>query len=145
MALVLEVKSPKSGRSVLFAKLVDMYAECEYLIRGEDRLHPLICLKDTCHRGLNCMEKLVIRTKCIFDTFESADVLLLYFSYHDFPRKQRAGVFTRNMDEPRYINFNLHAWNKVKSMATIFEWELPTEVLLGGGVDRLHQIGKRGA
>ena len=143
MSFVLEVKSAKSGRSVIFMKLNDVYQECSFLIEDEPQLHPLICLKDRCHRGLNCMEKLANRVKYIFDVWTSADVLLLYFSYRDFPKKQRAGIFTREMDEPRYITMNPHAWKKIKELCTVYEWRLPDSILLGGSGDKLHQIGKR--
>ncbi len=84
----------------------------------------------------------MVRVKYIFDTFPSADLLLLYFRYHDFPKKHRSGVFTRNLDEPRYITFNPHAWEKIKSMGTVYEWNLPDSLFLANA-DTLHKIGKR--
>jgi hypothetical protein len=47
--LVLEVKAPR--HTTLFMKLKDVYPECEFLIADTPRLHPLICLKDDCHRN----------------------------------------------------------------------------------------------
>jgi hypothetical protein len=88
------------------------------------------------------MSTLANRVKYIFDTFVNARLLFLYFSYRDFPNKQRAGIFTKELDEPRYITFNLHAWEKVKSLSTIYEWSLPDSVFLASSAN-LVQIGKK--
>ncbi len=142
-ALFLEIKGKKTGRTVLFTKLDNIYKECSFLIQGEDRLYPLICLRDTCHRNMNCMTVLAHRVKYVFDTFPDADILLLYFRYHDRPKSHRAGVFNRNMDEPFFITFNVTAWEKIKKIGTVYEWNLPDSLFLSSS-DKLHKIGKSG-
>lgn len=120
-----------NGKTV-FAKLTDVYAACQFLIADAPQLHPLICLKSSCPRNANCMEHLAKIVKFIFDRFEAAQLLFLYFSYRDLPGSQRAGVFWRDMRDPRYITFNRSAWEKLKKMGTVYELNIPNELLLGG-------------
>lgn len=124
--LILEV-----NKSTLFAKLKDVFPECEFLIGDVQKLHPLICLRDTCHRNANCMERLVRRVKYMFDTFKDAKLLLLYFSYRDRPGSQRAGIFWRDLREPRYITMNRTGWEKLKQIGVVYEWALPDHLFLG--------------
>jgi len=123
--LILEVQ-----RKTLFMKMVDLYPECQFLIEDEPQLYPLKCLVDQCHRNQNCMTTLAHRIKYIFDHFEEANLIVLYFKYRDAPKRQRAGVFWRDMREPRYIVMNPYAWEKLKSLGTIYEWTLPQDLFL---------------
>jgi hypothetical protein len=127
---VLEVGSKKKA---LFIKFLSIYPECEHLIFDQPQLFPLICLKTNCPRNMNCMYKLAKRTKYIFDSFPDADLLILYFRYRDQPKKHRAGVFWKDMSEPRFITFNEYSWEKVKSLGTIYEWKLPDFITLDRG------------
>ena len=119
------------NKKSLFTKFENVYPECTFLIDDEPNLHPLICLRGPCHRQANCMTKLAHRVKAMFDAFPEAELLMLYFKYRDLPNKVRAGVFHSDLREPRYINFNLSAWKKLKEDGTIFEWELPLALRLG--------------
>ena len=76
------------------------------------------------------MEKLAKRVKAIFDAFPTAKLLLLYFKYRDRPNSLRAGVFWRDMSEPRIITMNPGAWEKMKQLGTVYEWNLPMEIML---------------
>lgn len=76
------------------------------------------------------MDKLVKRVKYIFDAFPEAKLLLLYFAYRDKPGSQRAGVFWREMTEPRYITMNRGGWEKLKEIGNVYEWELPDSLFL---------------
>lgn len=114
----------------LFIKMKEVYPECEFLIEDESKLFPFICLISDCHRNANCMEKLANRVKYIFDQFESAELLVLYFRYRDFPKRHRAGVFWRDMREPRYIVMNPYSWERLKMRGIIYEWELPSSLFL---------------
>lgn len=138
-SLVLKIAG-KTG-STLFMKLKDVYPECEFLISDVPQIFPLHCLQaDSCPRNQNCMEKLVARLKCVFDTFHDAQSVLLYFRYQDRPGTHRAGVFWRDMREPRLITFNRAAWEKLKTVGTVYSWRLPDELFLQTGVgepDRL--------
>jgi len=128
--LLLKVAGP-SGRAVLFLKLQALYPECSFLIGDVERLYPLFCLQhDHCPRNNGCMEKLALRTKYIFDVFPDVDVLVLYFRYRDRPDSHRAGVFTRNMDEPRFITFNRSGWEKLKELGVVYSWVIPDSVFM---------------
>lgn len=128
--LLLEVKNSQTEKTTLFAKLQDVYPECLYLIRGEPKLFPLLCLRSNCPRNMNCMERLAKRVHFIFEKFEKAELLLLYFRYSDMPEKQRAGVFWRDMSEPRLITMNPHGWEKMKEIGVVYEWTLPEDLFL---------------
>ncbi len=116
----------------LFTKFDEIYAECKFLIEDQPQLYPLICLNSHCHRAMNCMEKLAKRVNALFDAFPKAQLLILYFKYRDAPDRLRAGVFWRDMREPRYIVMNPGAWEKMKQIGTVYEWELPRELALSG-------------
>lgn len=115
----------------IFAKLKDVFPECEVLIQDAQQLYPLRCLKDHCPRNANCMEKLAHRVKYIFDNFKEAQLLILYFAYRDRPGSTRAGLFWRDMREPRFITFNRASWEKMKEVGVIYEWTLPQSLFLG--------------
>ena len=123
--LILEV-----NKKTLFVKFVDLYPECEFLIQDEPQLYPLICFNTSCHRNRNCMEKLVKRVKSIFDAFPEANLVLAYYKYRDAPTSIRAGVFWNDFSEPRIIRMNHSAWEKMKQLGTIYEWEMPREARL---------------
>jgi hypothetical protein len=124
--LVLEIQ-----KKTLFMKMKDVYPECEYLIADQPQLFPFRCLRDSCPRNANCMGKLAVRVKYIFDTFKEAELVVLYFKYRDRPQSQRAGIFWKDMREPRYITMNLYSWAKLKELGTVYEWEIPDDVFLG--------------
>ena len=77
------------------------------------------------------MEKLAKRVKHIFDTFERTELLILYFKYRDHPTRLRAGVFWRDLREPRLITMNPYAWEKLKEIGTVYEYTLPDVLFLG--------------
>lgn len=118
-----------SGKDVLFTKFDNVYPECKKLIRGQNKLYPLICLRDTCHMNNACMETLAMRINLIFDAFPSAEVLLLYFKYQD-TKSLRSGVFWRDMREPRLITINPFSWQTCKDRGDVFEWNLPAEAFV---------------
>lgn len=128
---VLKVVGQKSGRAAIFMKLNDLFPECQFLIEGADQLYPLFCLEnDMCPRNANCMAKLVKRVQYVFDTFEEADLLMLYFRYPDMPNSHRAGIFWRDMREPRYTVFNRSMWARMKEIGAVYEWTLPDNLFL---------------
>ena len=127
--LVLEVQ-----RKTIFAKLNDVFPECSFLIQGQDQLYPLFCIKNEyCPRNMNCMDRLVRRCKHMFDAFPDAQLLILYFAYQDRPGSHRAGVFWRDLREPRFITFNRSSWVKMKEIGTVFEYTIPDTVFLQTG------------
>lgn len=118
------------NQSTLFIKLKDIYHDCFHLIKGEPNLYPLFCLKFDCPRVQNCHERLLKRIKYIFDTFQKAEVLILYFTYIDKPDSHRGGVFWRDLERFKLITFNRSGWELLKKRGTIYQWHLPTELML---------------
>ena len=114
----------------IFAKMREVYPECEFLIKDAPQLFPLRCLVDHCPRNANCMEKLAHRVKWFFDTFPKSELLILYFAYRDRPGSTQAGLFWRDMSEPRFITMNRSSWEKMKSVGTIYEYSLPDSLFL---------------
>ena len=132
--LVLKVVGRDSGRSAVFMKMKDVYPECEFLIRDAPQLFPFRCLKDDfCPRNANCMGKLQKRVQYVFDHFDDADLLLLYFRYDDMPGSHRAGVFSRDLEDqrfPRYVVFNRSMWERMKQIGIVYQWKLPDSLFL---------------
>ena len=118
-------------KHTIFIKMQEVFPECTLQIEGAPNLHPFFCLVSNCFRNANCMGKLATRIKYIFDQWPKAQLLILYFSYQDRPGSQRAGLFWRDMREPRYITMNRTAWVKLKKMGIVYEWGLPAELFLG--------------
>lgn len=140
--LVLKI-SGRSGKSILFMKLQDLFPECSFLISDLDQLFPLHCLaQESCPRNQHCMDKLVARLRYVFDTFADVHTVLLYFRYRDRPHTHRAGVFTREMDTPRLITFNRMAWEKCKEIGVAYQWPLPDSLFLQteGSADKLFTL-----
>jgi hypothetical protein len=129
--LVLKVVGQKTGKSAIFMKLKDVYPECEFLIQDADQLFPLRCIRDDgCPRNQRCLETLAKRVHHVFNTFADSDLLLLYFRYHDAPGTHRAGVFWRDMKEPRFITFNRSVWERMKQIGVVYQWSLPDTLFL---------------
>jgi hypothetical protein len=120
------------NKRTLFAKFLEVYPECSFLIEDQPKLYPLICLESSCHRAQNCMNKLANRVKAIFDAFPESQLLVLYFKYRDAPNRLRAGIFWKDMREPYFRVLNPGAWDTFKRIGTVYEWELPMELRLGG-------------
>jgi hypothetical protein len=127
-------------KKTLFIKLKDLFPECEFQIKDVEQLYPLFCLSGPCHRNANCMGKLAVRVNYVFEKWPEADLLMLYFSYRDRPGSQRAGIFWRDMREPRYITMNRTGWEKFKTMGVIYEWHLPNELFLRAPTEGILQL-----
>ena len=128
-ALALRIRSLK-GHDTLFLKLRDLFPECAFQIEDAPQLFPLRCLVDHCPRNMRCMDRLVARLKFVFDTWPETELVMLYFSWQDRPGSQRAGLFWRDMREPRCITFNRTSWEMLKRQGTVYAWHLPSELFL---------------
>lgn len=126
--LLLEIQG--TTQSTVFAKVKDVFPECPVLIDDLPQMFPLRCLVDSCPRNANCMDKLARRVKHLFDTFPRAQMLVLYFTWRDRPGSQRAGIFWRDMREPRHVTMNRSAWEKCKDMGKVFEYHMPDGLFL---------------
>lgn len=126
--LLLEVQG--TTQSTIFAKVKDVFPECPILIEDLPQMFPLRCLVDSCPRNANCMDKLARRVKHLFDTFPRAEMLVLYFKWRDRPTSQRAGIFWRDMREPRHVTMNWSAWEKCKNIGKAFEYHMPDSLFL---------------
>lgn len=58
-----------------------------------------------------------------------AKQIIAYFKYRDRPTSVRAGVFTRDMDEPRVMTLNQSAFKKFQQEGLSFSW-FPTDEFL---------------
>lgn len=118
------------NEKTLFTKLENIYPECFHLISDLDKLFPLICLKTSCPRNANCMTTLAKRVKFLFDSFPLAQLLVLYFKYRDKPKSIRAGLFYKDLREPRLITMNPWGWKYFKEKGEVFEWTMPDALFL---------------
>ncbi len=80
------------------------------------------------------MEVLAKRVKYLFDNVEpSAGLIIAYYKWRDKPNSIRAGVFDRDLQEPRHIVCNRSAFKRCQNLGDTFQWEPPTEYYLLGG------------
>jgi hypothetical protein len=56
-------------------------------------------------------------------------MLIAYFKYPDRPNSIRAGVFTRDLDEPKLMTLNRSAFQKFQKEGATFQW-FPTDEFL---------------
>lgn len=123
------------NKKTIFARLKDVFPECEVLISDSPQLYPLRCLKDSCHKNANCMERLVHRVKYVFDNFSDSKLLILYFAYPDRPGSIRYGVFWQDFREPYFGVMNRDSWELMKKHGIVYSWELPQSLFLTGRAD----------
>ena len=106
-----------------FFKLNDIFLECSLYREASPNIPPLICLREnSCTVGRNCMESLVPRIHKLFDILDrNIKLILLYYRY---PNSERlgAGVFWKDLTEPRSIILNPHGWRLIKSRSEIFKF-----------------------
>lgn len=124
-------------KHTVFIPLKYIYPECSVLIEPYQQLSPLHCLReDGCPANKNCMETLAKRVNYFF-TFVTpeAELLIAYFKYRDRGNSIRAGVFDRNMKEPRVMTLNPFAFKKFQREGITYTWMPPDEFLFmhGGG------------
>lgn len=115
----------------MFVPLRFVYPECLSLIEKYDQLSPLHCLKnDGCPANRGCMDVLAKRLNYLF-TFVATDAqqIIAYFKYRDRPDSIRAGVFTRDMAEPKLMTLNRSAFKKFQRESLTYTWVPPDEYL----------------
>lgn len=122
----------------IFIPFKYLYPECLVLIDKGEKLSPLLCLKDSCPVNANCPSRLAKRVKFLFDhVAPESKMIYAYFKYRDRPNSIRAGVFDRELNEPRVITLNKSAFEKFKKEGVIHQWNPPMDYWLLGGSDKL--------
>lgn len=118
-----------------FVKLEYLFPECFILIEGKEKLHPLKCLEGMCSANANCMEGLAKRVHYFFDNVVlDAELIIAYFKYPDRPQSIRAGIFHRDMEEPRITVLNPWAFKKFQKEGDTYKWVPPEEFYQLGNV-----------
>jgi len=122
----------------LFIPFKFVYGECFPLIEKRDQLSPLHCLQKTCPVNAGCMDILAKRVNYLFtQVVPSAELMVAYFKYRDRPQSIRAGIFYRDMREPRVMTLNQAAFKKFQKEGESFIWIPPDEYTLMGPVQAL--------
>ena len=125
-------------KTTLAMPLRVLYPECGVWIADSPLLHPLICLRDTCHKNNRCVERMVPRILALFAQFPMATLLILYFTYR---HRQSVGgaLFRRNFDPPpRLLKnpwgaetddpvVNRTGWEAFKKRAVVTSFEPPPD------------------
>ena len=115
----------------IFMPLRYIYPECMTLIEPFPQLSPLHCLKtDICPANQSCMDILVKRVDYIFtNVVPNGSQIIAYFKYRDRPNSLRAGIFNRDLEEPKLMTLNQSAFKKFQKEGTAFTW-IPTDEFL---------------
>lgn len=119
------------GHSV-FMPLKYIYPECVTLIEKYDQLSPLHCLRnDHCPANKGCMDVLVNRINYLFtNVIPDGKQIIAYFKYRDRPESIRAGIFDRDLSEPKLMTLNRSAFQKFQREGIAFTWVPSGEYLL---------------
>lgn len=122
----------------VFIPLKYVYPECFVLIESHEKLSPLQCLKTGCAANANCATKLAQRIDFIFKhVAPDAKMIYTYFKYRDQPKSIKAGVFDREMNEPRIMTLNQSAFRKFMREGVQQSWQPPVEYWMAGGSNGL--------
>lgn len=125
-------------RKNLFIPLRFVYGECFPLIADRPQLSPLQCLQTTCPVNAGCMDILAKRVNYLFtQVVPAAELLIAYFKYPDRPNSVRAGIFYRDLREPRVMTLNKAAFKKFQNEGIAYTWIPPDEYLLMGPAQTL--------
>jgi hypothetical protein len=116
----------------IFIPFKYVYGECNTLIEKYDQLSPLHCLKnDMCPANIGCMDVLAKRVNYLFThVVPDGKLLIAYFKYRDKPGSIRAGVFERDLGEPRLMTLNQSAFKKFQREGIAFTWIPSDDYLL---------------
>lgn len=113
------------GHSV-FVPLKFLYPECMVLIEPHEQVYPLQCLLTSCPADSRCMERLAKRVHFWFDKVVPDGVhLYAYYKYRDRPQSIRAGLFDKDLNEPRTIVLNQSAFRKFMKEGITYQWTPP--------------------
>jgi hypothetical protein len=109
-----------------------LYPECLTLIEPYDQLSPLHCLRnDHCPVNKGCMDILAKRVNYLFThVVPTGQQIIAYFKYRDRPNSIRAGVFVKDMAEPKLMTLNLSAFKKFQREGFTYTWVPPDEYML---------------
>lgn len=120
-----------------FIPLKAVYPECYVLRQDHPTTNPLQCLTvGDCPGNRQCMNTLAHRVHYLFDKVVlDSELILLYFKDHKGSIK--AGIFYRDMSEPRVITCNRSAFDKFMTGGVVQEWTPPDEFFLIQSVNDL--------
>lgn len=123
----------------VFVPLKYIYPECFVLIEPYEQVSPLQCIyDDQCPANRGCMEILAKRINYFFThVTPKAELLITYFKYRDRPNSIRAGVFDRELNEPRVMTLNQSAFRKFQREGLSFTWIPTNEFLFMGASNTL--------
>lgn len=112
----------------VFIPLRHVYGECLTLIEPQQQLSPLHCLKnDVCPVNAGCMDVLAKRIDYLFtNVIPQAKMIVTYFKWRDRPQSIRAGVFDRDLEDPRVMTLNQSAFKKFQKEGISYTW-IPTD------------------
>lgn len=115
-------------RHSVFIPFKYVYGECQTLIEKHPQLSPLHCLKnDHCPVNSGCMDVLAKRVDYLFThVVPEGKLLIAYFKWPDRPKSIRAGIFDREMTEPKVMTLNISAFQKFQKEGLSFTW-VPTD------------------
>lgn len=98
--------------------LRQIYPECSKLLADLPMASNLQCLSGPCPKDQRCMSTLAERVHLFFEhVAPSVTHLLTYFKTPS--GSIRAGIFTREMGEPRVITCNPHGMQKLQSIGAV--------------------------
>lgn len=105
----------------VFIPLRYLYPECSVFISEHDEVNQLQCLETSCPVDQGCMYVLAKRLSLLFEHLEDAQLVIAYYKLRS--GRIRAGVFRREMEEPRVITCNPSALTKFQREGNSFEWQ----------------------
>lgn len=125
----------------IFLPFKFLYPECSILIKGEQKLYNLLCLKANCPRNKNCPEVLAKRVHYFFSEVEPlGELIISYFTHPNCGTSIKAGIFTKQLDEPRLITVNKSGFDKYRKESIIKQWSVTDEFINIGGYYPLDNI-----
>ena len=109
------------SKKTVFIPLRAIYPECSSLIESHTSVENLQCLETSCPVDANCMGKLVPRINSLFEQDEDYELIISYYKLRNSTRV-RAGVFYRDLSEPRVVTCNPFALKKFQRDGVTYQW-----------------------
>jgi hypothetical protein len=122
------------SRTTLAAPLRVFYPECLVYIK-DTQLYPLRCLRDGCHKMLDCGGVVGRRISALFEAFRDARRFLMYFRHE--PSGLGVAMFRSETSDPSLLGrvradgrvvVNESAWRVFARRCVVVSWEPPVSL-----------------
>lgn len=137
------------SRRTIFARLCDVYPECEALIEDSPQLHQLFCFRpgSMCHKNASCFDKLAKRVIALYEAlhpiYPKTRGIILYWRWRHRRHPSELGTYRGiggaridcSFKKPPFLLNPRHGyvlnpggWKRLVELGECWEWRVPEEL-----------------